>query len=64
MDPVVICRGCGYEIDPEVCHCGDLIKMHSYGDGHSPVPMGCVCGYAEPPKCKRSAPQQLEFSFL
>ena len=42
-----ICPGCGQEIDPDVCHCGDLIKDHSnpMNDGHSPIPMGCTCGY-------------------
>ena len=43
----VFCPGCGEEIDPEVCHCGDFIKDHSnpMNDGHSPIPMGCTCGY-------------------
>jgi hypothetical protein len=30
-----------------------LIKNHSWGDGHSPVPMGCTCGYANPPPPKK-----------
>ncbi len=63
MDSVTICSGCGYEIDPEVCHCGDLIKMHSYGDGHSPVSMGCMCGYEVKPACKRSRVEQLTLPF-
>lgn len=40
-----ICPKCKNEIDPEVCHCGDLIKSHGIGSGHAPVPMGCTCGY-------------------
>ena len=43
----VICPGCGHDIDPEVCHCGDYIKDHSFACGHNPVPMGCICGYAD-----------------
>lgn len=39
-----ICPGCKNEIDPEVCHCGDAIKDHNIGSGHSAVPMGCDCG--------------------
>lgn len=42
---VPICPWCKNEIDPEVCHCGDDIKSHGIGSGHSPVPMGCTCGY-------------------
>lgn len=41
------CKGCGNTIDPDVCHCGDLISLHGYSSGHSPVPMGCTCGYAD-----------------
>jgi hypothetical protein len=37
------CEGCGNEIDPETCHCGDPIKGHSYSSGHGAVPMGCDC---------------------
>jgi hypothetical protein len=41
-----ICDGCGREIDPDVCWCGDYIKDHDgIGQGHSPLPMGCVCHY-------------------
>lgn len=36
------CAGCGQEIDPETCGCGDSIDH--YPDGHSPIPMGCECG--------------------
>jgi hypothetical protein len=36
------CDGCGMEIDPDVCGCGDSIdgRLH---DGHTPVPVGCIC---------------------
>lgn len=43
---VTICNGCGMEIDPETCCCGDAKDGHGYGSGHGFVPMGCVCGYA------------------
>jgi hypothetical protein len=45
MDP--ICPECKNGIDVELCHCGSLIKDHTYYDGHSPVPVGCTCGYPE-----------------
>lgn len=45
-DGHVKCTGCGNWIDPEVCHCGELVKQHDMGSGHSPVPMGCDCGRA------------------
>jgi hypothetical protein len=41
-----ICNGCGNEIDPNLCHCGDLITNHSIHCGHNPVPLGCDCGRA------------------
>lgn len=46
----VFCRGCGAEIDPGVCGCGEYIQ-HAY-DGHYPIPMGCNCGrgYLKPEK--------------
>lgn len=40
-----ICGGCKQEIDPDCCHCGSPMELHTWGDGHSPVPMGCICGY-------------------
>ena len=43
------CKGCGNEIDPDVCCCGGEIKKHVFGDGHTPVPMGCTCGYVKEP---------------
>lgn len=39
------CRGCGREIDPDVCWCGDEIDRHTGYEGHSPVPLGCECSY-------------------
>lgn len=36
------CGGCGNEVDPSVCGCGDSIDGTNH-DGHSPVPMGCDC---------------------
>ena len=40
-----VCDGCGNAIDPELCGCGQLIAEHRWtgGDGHSPIPVGCVC---------------------
>ena len=42
-----ICPECGNVVDPEICHCGNPINRHGMEDGHSPVPMGCTCGYAK-----------------
>lgn len=41
--PISICEGCGYQIDPETCGCGDPIEGHGYAPGHGPIPMGCDC---------------------
>lgn len=40
-----ICKGCGSEIDPTTCGCGDPIKAHESGFAynHPGIPMGCVC---------------------
>ena len=38
------CGGCGNEIDPTTCHCGDTADHDAYQAGHSPIPMGCDCG--------------------
>ena len=39
------CDGCGNEIDPTICWCGNYVEGHGYGDGgHSAIPMGCDCG--------------------
>lgn len=43
LERFVRCPGCGNEIDPEVCWCGDYIKEHGCSSGHSAVPMGCDC---------------------
>jgi hypothetical protein len=43
---VAHCSGCGNEIDPDVCGCGEAIDGHNHGD-HSPIPMGCDCYRAE-----------------
>lgn len=46
--PIISCPDCGNEIDPEWCHCGDAIKDHrGMSHNHSPVPMGCSCGYSQ-----------------
>ena len=43
-----VCSHCGWEVDLECCWCGDGVKNHAYGDqGHSFVPMGCTCMYAD-----------------
>jgi len=38
------CEGCGQEIDPDTCGCGDPMEGHSTLSGHSAIPMGCDCG--------------------
>lgn len=45
LEKVHFCSGCRNEIDPDCCHCGDLIKNHTIYFEHIPVPMGCECGY-------------------
>lgn len=40
------CEGCGNEIDPDWCWCGDSIKGHGHTNNHGPIPMGCDCGRA------------------
>jgi hypothetical protein len=48
---LVRCPSCGNELDPDVCWCGDEIKMHNrYRCGHNPVPLGCTCGYDKQPQ--------------
>lgn len=42
------CTGCGCEIDPTVCACGETIVANRVHDNHSPIPMGCNC-YRERP---------------
>ena len=38
-----LCPGCGNEIDPDWCCCGDSKDSHGYSSGHPFVPMGCDC---------------------
>jgi len=39
-----VCPGCGNEIDPDCCGCGDYKEGHdAMWLGHSFVPMGCDC---------------------
>lgn len=54
-----ICLGCNHIIDWSCCHCGDPISSHSMWSGHSPIPMGCVCGYD-----KAEEMQQTKFQLL
>ena len=42
--PRQVCDGCGQDIDPDCCGCGDSREGHnSMWSGHSFVPMGCDC---------------------
>lgn len=42
--PRPLCWGCGNEIDPDCCGCGDPKENHNdWMQGHSFVPMGCDC---------------------
>ena len=36
-----ICKSCGQLVDPETCWCG--LTVDHYYDGHSSIPMGCIC---------------------
>lgn len=48
-DDKVFCDHCKNEIDPDVCHCGESMESHhGMSHNHSPVPMGCTCGYILP----------------
>jgi len=40
-----VCEGCGREIDPDCCGCGDSKEHHAsaFSAGHPFVPMGCDC---------------------
>lgn len=39
-----ICKGCGQEIDPETCWCGQPIADHISSTGCTfALPMGCNC---------------------
>lgn len=37
------CEGCGKEIDPDTCGCGEVIRPGVAHDNHYPIPMGCDC---------------------
>jgi hypothetical protein len=37
------CSGCGNEIDPDTCWCGDLKEGHERVMEHPFIPMGCNC---------------------
>ena len=39
------CRWCKEEIDPNLCWCGDAIEDHTSWCEHTPIPMGCRCGF-------------------
>lgn len=43
------CGGCKRPIDPDLCWCGEFTKGHGtpLDVGHSAVPMGCCCHYAD-----------------
>jgi hypothetical protein len=48
------CPGCGWEIEPDVCHCGSSKFWHNpYELGHTFVPMGCTCGYEDADQRKK-----------
>lgn len=49
-DDLEVCPGCGWEVDPNTCGCGD--GRHPYDDesGHPFVSMGCTCYYADADK--------------
>lgn len=50
------CEGCGQEIDPNVCGCGEAIDGKTH-DGHNAVPMGCNCYRAD------ASPTEAQFNF-
>lgn len=52
-----ICPGCGWEIDPDVCHCGEAMDHHHAE--HNPVPAGCTCGYPNAEKRKAPSHQKI-----
>lgn len=57
---IPVCPRCKNEIDPDVCYCGEYVKQHGYNSGHTPVPMGCTCGYAEQPLIPAAQPGQYQ----
>lgn len=58
-----ICPFCLHECDPELCWCGTLCIHHSIDSGHSPVPMGCTCGYAKAQEMKNKTPWKISAKF-
>jgi hypothetical protein len=43
-EPMMTCKGCGSDIDPEVCWCGTAIADHVPMLTQCPcIPMGCTC---------------------
>lgn len=39
-----VCPGCGYEVDPDTCGCGDAREGHdTRNNNHAFVPMNCQC---------------------
>lgn len=40
---MTFCSGCGREIDPETCGCGEGRHDYDSNTGHPFVPMGCSC---------------------
>lgn len=43
----VICPKCKNIINPDMCWCGLSIDKHGVYENHHPIPIGCVCHYAE-----------------
>jgi len=43
---IMFCMGCNNIIDDQWCWCGDSIVHGPMELGHTPVPIGCTCGYA------------------
>jgi hypothetical protein len=41
------CLFCHMTIDPNTCHCGDPVDTHTISSGHAPIPLGCICYYAD-----------------
>lgn len=43
-----ICPCCENPMDTDVCWCGEEIRNHK--SEHSPIPLGCTCGFTHKPK--------------
>lgn len=59
---VIKCTGCGNRIDPDCCHCGDPIEAGKVHSEHSPVPVGCTCGYVKLVKRIKTSRWSMEVS--